>query len=203
VNSTTSARLRSRRSTSLTTTPKSVSTSVGDSGAIAETNCHSRVRLPGLATAARTAVSTASRSTRSPARAASIDSSSAASIAASRRGSSPIRAAEVRPVSSTHSTRRSRSGRQLRTTTSERRALARQSIDRTSSPMTYSRRASNSVPCPRPRVTTAPSRMRSRDSFSGSSRRDSNRGYTRRVHAGVRAAAVRARDCRYAKPSGP
>jgi hypothetical protein len=103
-----------------------------------------------LATAARTAVSTASRSTRSPARAASIASSRAASIAASSRGSSPIRPADVRPVSSTHTTRRSRSGRQLRTTTSDRRALARQSIERTSSPMTYSRSASNSVPWPAP-----------------------------------------------------
>ena len=44
------------------------------------------------------------------------------------------------------STRRSRSGRHVRTTTSERRAVARQSIERTSSPMTYSRSESNSVP---------------------------------------------------------
>jgi hypothetical protein len=99
-------------------------------------------------------------------------------------------------VSSTHTTRRSRSGRQLRTTTSDRRALARQSIERTSSPMTYSRSASNSVPWPRPRVTTAPSSTRSRDIFSGSSRRDSKRGYTRSANGGVRATAVRARCCR-------
>ncbi|SKS45046.1 Uncharacterised protein [Mycobacteroides abscessus subsp. abscessus] len=57
-----------------------------------------------------------------------------------------MRPAEVRPVSSTTRMRRSRSGRHVRTTTSLRRALARQSMDRTSSPTTYSRRESNSVP---------------------------------------------------------
>ena len=68
-------------------------------------------------------------------------------------GSTPTRPAEVRPVSSTITTRRSRSGRQVRTTTSARRAVARQSIERTSSPTTYSRSESNSVPWPR--ISTA------------------------------------------------
>lgn len=104
---------------------------------------------------------------------------------ASRRGASPMRTALVRPVSSTQNTRRSRSGRQVRTTTSWARALARQSIDRTSSPITYSRRLSNSVPWPRPRVTADPSTTRSRASFSGRIRRDGKRGSTRSVHGGV------------------
>ena len=50
-------------------------------------------------------------------------------------GSTPTRPADVRPVSRTSTTRRSRSGRHVRTTTSARRAVARQSIDRTSSPI--------------------------------------------------------------------
>ena len=57
------------------------------------------------------------RSTRSPARDASAASSRAASIAWSSFGWSPTRPADVRPVSSTISTCRSRSGRQVRTTT--------------------------------------------------------------------------------------
>lgn len=61
-------------------------------------------------------------------------------------GSTPTRPADVRPVSTTITTLRSRSGRQVRTTTSLRRAVARQSMDRTSSPTTYSRSESNSVP---------------------------------------------------------
>jgi hypothetical protein len=80
--------------------------------------------------------SNASRSTRSPAREASAVSSSAASSEASRRGTSPTRPAEVRLVSTTSRIVRSRSGRQVRTTTSWRRAVARQSIERTSSPST-------------------------------------------------------------------
>ena len=64
----------------------------------------------------------------------------------SSRVPSPTRAAEVRPVSSTSSTRRSRSGRHVRTITSDARAVARQSMERTSSPITYSRSESNSVP---------------------------------------------------------
>ena len=47
-----------------------------------------------------------------------------------------MRPALVRPVSMTHSTRRSRSGRHCLTTTCSRRALPRQSIERGSSPMT-------------------------------------------------------------------
>ncbi len=76
---------------------------------------------------------------RATARAASAASRRAASIAASSRGASPTRAAAVRDVSSTSRTRRSRSGRQVRTTSfigDCRRAEARQSMDRTSSPST-------------------------------------------------------------------
>ena len=70
----------------------------------------------------------------SPAQAAAR--SSAASIPASRRGTSSIRPAEVRDVSSSTMICRSRSGRHVRTTRSERRAVARQSMLRTSSPGT-------------------------------------------------------------------
>ena len=52
-------------------------------------------------------------------------------------------------MSSTSRIRRSRSGRQVRTMTSAARAVARQSMERTSSPTTYSRSESNSVPWPR------------------------------------------------------
>ncbi len=131
------------------------------------------------ATWARTLRSWAMRSTRSPARDASAASSRAASIEASIRGTSPIRAAEVREVSSTMSTRRSRSGRQVRTTTSERRAVARQSIERTSSPITYSRSESNSVPAPRICTAVRPSSSRSRASRLGRWRREANSGSTR------------------------
>ena len=104
---------------------------------------------------------------------------------------SPTRAAEVRPVSMTQTSRRSRSGRQVRTTTVLRRAVARQSIERTSSPSTYSRSASNSVPWPRPRTASEPSSCRSRDNFSGRNRRDVNGGSTRTVHGGVSRSALR------------
>ena len=67
-------------------------------------------------------------------------------MAESSRGTSSTRPAEVREVSSTSTTRRSRSGCQVRTTTLRLRAVARQSIERTSSPWTYSRSESNSVP---------------------------------------------------------
>ena len=100
-------------------------------------------------------------------------------MAASRRGSSPIRAAAVRPASMTRSTRRSRSGRHVRTTTVCRRAVARQSMDRTSSPSTYSRSESNSVPCPRSWTDDRPSISRSRASRLGRWRRDRNGGSTR------------------------
>ena len=94
-------------------------------------------------------------------------------------------------------TRRSRSGCQVRTTTSRLRALARQSIERTSSPRTYSRSESNSVPWPRTRTAARPSSSRSRASRLG------------QVLAGLerRQRPHRARDverrCRAARPSGP
>ena len=76
---------------------------------------------------ARVTRSWAMKSTWSPARDASAANSSAASIDQSSRGqppgslavgSTPTRPADVRPVSSTMTTRRSRSGRHVRTTTS-------------------------------------------------------------------------------------
>ena len=109
------------------------------------------------------------KSTWSPAREANAANSSAASIDQSSRGqplgspavgSTPTRPADVRPVSRTMTTRRSRSGRHVRTTTSARRAVARQSIDRTSSPTTYSRSESNSVPWPRISTGIMPSSSR-------------------------------------------
>ena len=109
----------------------------------------------------------------------------------------------VRPVSNTHSTRRSRSGRQSRTITCSARAVARQSIDRTSSPTTYSRSESNSVPWPRPRTTTWPSITRSRDSFSGRNRREWNGASTRSVQGGVSRRERRRLVCRKASPNGP
>src|SRR5450756_871639 len=57
-----------------------------------------------------------------------------------------------------------RGDRQVRTTTSDRRAVARQSIDRTSSPTTYSRSESNSVPAPLTCTAARPSSSRSRAS---------------------------------------
>ena len=94
-------------------------------------------------------------------------------------------------------TRRSRSGRQVRTTTSDRRAVARQSMERTSSPTTYSRNESNSVPRPRTRTGSSPSISRSRASRDGRCLRDRNGGSTRTVPA---SATDR---CRPASPSGP
>ena len=120
-----------------------------------------------------------------------------ASIEASSRGMPPTRPAEVRPVSSTIRIRRSRSGRQVRTITSPRRAAARQSIDRTSSPMTYSRSESNSVPGPRSSERCCPSSWRSWAIFSPRCRRLRNGGSTRTLHATPR------RRCRAASPSGP
>ena len=148
-------------------------------------------------TSARVMTSWATISTRSPARCARAVRSSAASRALSRRGSSPTRAADVRPVSSTRTTRRSRSGRYVRTATVCVRAVVRQSICRTSSPGTYSRSRSNSVPRPEPRSDTCPSTCRSRISFSGSNRRDVKGGSTRRRHG------TTCRPWREASPSGP
>ena len=133
-------------------------------------------RAPASRSRARTRRSPATKSTRSPARAASAVSSSAASIAESSRGTSSTRPAEMREVSSTSTTRRSRSGCQVRTTTLRLRAVARQSIERTSSPRTYSRSESNSVPWPRTRTADRPSRSRSRASREGRCLRDSNGG---------------------------
>ena len=82
-------------------------------------------------------------------------------------------------MSSTSTTRRSRSGCQVRTTTLLVRADARQSMERTSSPRTYSRSESNSVPCPRTRTAERPSSSRSRASREGRCLRDSNGGSDR------------------------
>ena len=72
---------------------------------------------------------------------ASAASSSAASMAASSRGASPTRPALVREVSSTSTTRRSLLGLPgAHDDDAGRGRVARQSIERTSSPSTYSRR---------------------------------------------------------------
>ena len=132
-------------------------------------------RCAAARTRARTCRSPARKSTLSPAREASAASSSAASIAESSRGTSSTRPADVREVSRTSSTRRCRSGCQVRTTTLRARALARQSMLRTSSPSTYSRRESNSVPWPRTRTAARPSSSRSRASRLGRCLRDVER----------------------------
>ena len=93
-------------------------------------------------------------------------------------------------------TRRSFSGRQVLTTRSEARALARQSMERTSSPSTYSRSESNSVPMPRIITADRPSSSRSFCVFDGSSRRDTNGGSTR-MSAGTSMLF-----CRAMSPSG-
>ena len=146
VSSTTSARCRPRESTAPTSERQFVSASTGCSPAIACCIVPDGVAAVAGLSRLRTARSPATIATWSPAREASAVSSSAASIAESRRGTSSTRPAEVRPVSRTSSTRRSRSGCQVRTTTDRVRALARQSTLRTSSPSTYSRSESNSVP---------------------------------------------------------
>ena len=204
--STTRARRRVRRITAETIAVESDSMRAGFNGAIASTTRpRSSVRdapnTPALVTR-----SWARKSTVSPAREASAASSSAASIDQSSRGqplgspavgSTPTRPAAVRPVSSTMTTRRSRSGRQVRTTTSDRRAVARQSMERTSSPTTYSRSESNSVPWPRVNVGSSPSISRSLASRDGRCLRDRNGGSTR-TSPGT------GRDrCRPAMPSGP
>ena len=89
MNSTTSERRRARRSTSPTSSRPSLSTRAGSSSAIASTSRASSSPRPAPSTEARTCRSSASRSTRSPARVASAASSSAASSAASSRGTSP------------------------------------------------------------------------------------------------------------------
>lgn len=76
---------------------------------------------------------------------------------------------------------RSRSGRQVRTATVVWRAVARQSMERVSSPGTYSRRLSNSVPSPRVRTLVRPSSSRRRASLEGRCLRLVKGGRTRTV----------------------
>jgi hypothetical protein len=66
--------------------------------------------------------------------------------------------------------------------TSAARADARQSMERTSSPTTYSRSESNSVPGPRIMAADRPSSGRSRSSLAGRWRREVNGGSTRTRH---------------------
>ena len=66
--------------------------------------------------------------------------------------------------------------------TSAARAVARQSMERTSSPPTYSRSESNSVPCPRTITADRPSSSRSRASRDGRCLREVNGGSTRSRH---------------------
>ena len=100
-------------------------------------------------------------------------------------------------MSRTRTRRRSRSGCQVRTTTASRRAVARQSMLRTSSPTTYSRSESNSVPCPRTRTAERPSSCRSRASRLGRCLREVNGGNARM------APATATERCRPARPRGP
>ncbi|CQD23287.1 hypothetical protein BN970_05724 [Mycolicibacterium conceptionense] len=206
VSSTTSARPRTRRNKVETIAVASDSTSAGCNGAIAATSEASSSVREAPQTPARATRSMARKSTWSPAREASAANSSAASIDQSSRGhppgssavgSTPTRPAEVRPVSSTITTRRSRSGRQVRTTTSARRAVARQSIERTSSPTTYSRSESNSVPWPRISTGIAPSSCRSLASLDGRCLRDRNGGRIRTFPG------RRCERCLPASPNGP
>ncbi len=136
VNSTTRDRRLAVRMTVETIARWSASVSTGSTSASAALILTSRFGPPAEGSVTRATASWAIRLTRSPARAATAASSRAASIAWSRRGASPIRPALVRPVSRTQMTRRSRSGRNDLTATVPRRALARQSIIRTSSPGT-------------------------------------------------------------------
>ena len=181
VRSTTSARWRPRWLTAPARSAQLASAMTGSRSAIVSCSVAAMSRAPAARTRARTCRSPARKSIRSPARAASAASSRAASIAESSRGTSPMRAAETREVSSTMTTRRSRSGCQVRTTTLRLRALARQSMERTSSPRTYSRSESNSVPAPRIRTADRPSSSRSRASRDGRCLRDSNGGSERTV----------------------
>ena len=159
-------------------------------------SCSSRARSwpPTRATHPPVAGESCTRSRAWPARAVS---SSAASMAASSRGASSTRPADVREVSTTMTMRRCCSGCQVRTTRCWRRAVARQSMLRTSSPSTYSRRLSNSVPCPRVRSAARPSSWR---------RTASRLGRCLRAGKGcsVRSVPGTSTDCwRAASPSGP
>ena len=159
---TTSARWLSRPWTRRATAGQSGSMSAGWTVARASASAGIIAGPVMPATRARSERSNAVTCTRSPARAASALSKSVASMPASSRGASPTRAADRRDVSSTVSTRRSRSGRYVRTSTSPRRADARQSSERTSSPITYSRSESNSAPAPFSWTALWPSISRSR-----------------------------------------
>jgi len=75
--------------------------------------------------------------------------------------------------------RRSRSGRHVRTTTLADLAVARQSMERTSSPRTYSRSESNSVPAPLIRKAARPSSSRNRATRLGRWRIEGKAGHTR------------------------
>ena len=190
--------------TSAGTAPQSVSISSGSIVAIVSTSRASRSAPVAPWTRPRTRWSKITTSTRSPARVARADSSSVDSNAVSIRGSRSIRAADVRPLSMMTTTRRSRSGRHVRTTRlgppcigSVRRAVARQSIERTSSPRTYSRRLSNSVPWPRTMTLVRPSSSRSRARREGRCLRALNGGSTRIAPAADSDA------WRAASPSGP
>src|SRR5215469_2925131 len=197
VSKTIKERCRAVVSAALLSAAASVSTSSGSMPAIASATAESTAERGAPTTLARSRRSKAIMSTRSPAREASAVSRRVASMAASRRGTPPTRPADVRPVSSMTRIWRSRSGRQVRTMTSPRRAVARQSMDRTSSPITYSRSESNSLPWPRRSARCWPSSWRSRESFSGRCLRLRNGGRTRTVQ-GTGCLPWRA-----AMPSGP
>ena len=149
-------------------------------------------------TRARTRESTAMTWTLSPARSASAARSRAVSIEESRRGArpsaiestssfsgAPSSAEDARPQSTTMTTWRSRSGRHWRTMSSVERADARQSMSRGSSPTTYARSESNSVPAPRSVVGVVPSSSWRRANRDGRSTRALNSGSTDRVRGAL------------------
>ncbi len=176
---------------------QSVSTRRACTGAMASVRAGRSAAPSTPVTRALVTLSCMSRCTWSPARAASAESRSAASSAASSRVPSPTRAAAVRPVSTMRTTCRSRSGRQVRSIVVPARAVARQSMERTSSPRTYSRKESNSVPCPRTWMLVFPSSSRSRASREGRCLREEKAGSTRIApRTGCSA-------CRPASPRGP
>ncbi len=109
--------------------------------------------------------------------------------AAVRSRSMPTRTALVRPVSSTQTTRRSRSGRQVRTTTSDR-AGGGAPVDRADVVADHVLAQRVELGALAAARGSPPSRRRSRSSatFSARNRRESKRGSTRSVHGGVAAA---------------